>query len=301
MTDAAKFLALTLVLAACLLTAQAGPCHSRPNEPAAVIVVAAGPGKYVIKAGDTVGLLALRHGVPAAAILRANPGLNPARLPLGKEINIPAAAKAGSEPAAPPAATTAPAPAPIAGPVGQGIELRPGKAPQATPLPGSGLKSHDLPDAAAKPSASPSGNDSGPVEAPKATAAVAPAPQNPAAGNTAKASTGPSATTGNWSMGAVWVLAGVIGGALVVALAMQGVLANVAAGLMLRVLRPFRPGDAVMLAGIVGRVEAIGGCYVAIRSEAGEKVFVPNAKAAGEIVVVAKAKVKDAGKRREQS
>ena len=102
-------------------------------------------------------------------------------------------------------------------------------------------------------------------------------------------------------MGAVWVLAGVVGGALIVALALQGVFANVVAGLMLRLLRPFRPGDAVLLAGIVGRVETIGGCYVAIRSEAGETVLVPNAKAAGEIVVVAKVKskpaVKDTGKR----
>ena len=87
-------------------------------------------------------------------------------------------------------------------------------------------------------------------------------------------------------------------------LILQGVLGNLAAGLTLRILRPFRPGDAVMLAGIAGRVKAIGGCYVAIRSEAGEMVFVPNAKAAGEIVVVAKAgsraAVKDAGKRPQQ-
>ena len=57
----------------------------------------------------------------------------------------------------------------------------------------------------------------------------------------------------------------------------------------------------MLLAGIVGRVETSGGCYVAIRSEAGETVLVPNAKAAGEIVVVAKVKskpaVKDTGKR----
>lgn len=114
-------------------------------------------------------------------------------------------------------------------------------------------------------------------------------------------SSDPAPAVGSWPLGAVWVLAGGIGGALVVALAMQGVFANVASGLMLRLLRPFRPGDAVMLAGIVGRVEAIGGCYVAIRSEAGETVFVPNAKAAGEIVVVAKAKVKGADKPADRS
>ncbi|MYL82072.1 mechanosensitive ion channel [Desulfovibrio aerotolerans] len=307
--DAAKFLALTLVLAACLLTAQAGPCHSRPGEPAPVIVLAAGPGKYVIKAGDTINVLALRHGVPAAAILRANPGLNPARLPLGKEIIIPAATKAGSEASAPAVPAAVPTPAVAAAPAvasgGQGIELRPGKVPQATPLPGSGIKSHDLPDAVAKPTAPAGGKEAGPTDAPQVAETVVATPQRQAPRSTDTTVPGPAAPAGNWSMGAVWVLAGVVGGALIVALALQGVFANVVAGVMLRLLRPFRPGDAVLLAGIVGRVETIGGCYVAIRSEAGETVLVPNAKAAGEIVVVAKAKtkaaVKDTGKRADRS
>ena len=288
--DAAKFLGLTLVLAVCLLTAEAGPCHSRASEPAPVIVLAAGPGKYVIKAGDTVNVLALRHGVPAAAILRANPGLNPARLPLGKEIIIPAATKPGTEVPAVPAVTAAPA-TPAAG----SLELRPEKAPQATPPPGSGIKSHDLADGPAKAVVASAPRE---TTAPESAIPAAQAASAGEAGPGRGREVGPTpAPAPGWP---VWGLVGGIGGVVALLLVLQGVLGNLAAGLTLRVLRPFRPGDAVMLAGIVGRVEAIGGCYVAIRSEAGETVFVPNAKAAGEIVVVAKAGTKNAGKRAHQ-
>ena len=119
--DAARFWGLILFLAACLLGGQASPCHSR-EDGAPALVLAAGPGKHVIKAGDTLGMLSLRYGVPTAAILKANPGLNPARLALGKEILIPSGAKAVSE--AVPAVPAAPEPTPAAA----GIELRPEKA-----------------------------------------------------------------------------------------------------------------------------------------------------------------------------
>lgn len=293
-----KFLVLTLALAACLLTVQGGPCHARPGEPAPALVLAAGPGKHVIKAGDTINLLAMRYKVPAASILRANPGLSPTRMPLGKEIIIPTATKAGSEPAGAPAAKVS---VPTPSPAGQGIELRPEKAPQATPQPAAAPKGHDLPDAVAPRAVAapvavsapaPTAGDTAGRE-PAAKSEAVPAAREASADRTvAVTQSGPVATTrGGWSMSAVWVLAGVVGVALVVAIALQGVLANVAAGVMLRLLRPFRPGDAVLLAGIVGRVEVLGVCYVAIRSEAGERVLVPNAKAAGEIVVVAKAGV----------
>ncbi|EKO38677.1 MAG: small-conductance mechanosensitive channel [Solidesulfovibrio magneticus str. Maddingley MBC34] len=288
--DAARFWGLILLLAACLLGGQANPCHSR-EEPAPALVLAAGPGKYVIKAGDTLGMLSLRYGVPTAAILKANPGLNPARLALGKEIVIPSGTKAASEPAA---SVSAPAPSPAAG----GIELRPEKAPQATPP----LHSHDLPDSpqksvptsassaasremsqagSTKPSApsapSPAGAVGGPRDVP-ATANAAPAPA-PAGSEAAS-----GATAKGWP---VWGVVAVAAGVLALVFVFQGALANLAAGVTLRLLRPFRRGDAVSLAGIVGRVESMGAWYVAIRSETGEAVYVPNAKAAGEIVVVA--------------
>jgi LysM repeat protein len=294
--DAARFWGLILFLAACLLGGQANLCHSR-EDAAPALVLAAGPGKYVIKAGDTLGMLSLRYGVLTAAILKANPGLNPARLPLGKEILIPSGAKAVGE--AVPAV-----PAPAAAPAGSGgIELRPEKAPQATPP----LHGHDLPDSpqkiaplappaaapreqpqagATKPSAPPAAVPAGPVGAPggsrDAPAASMPTPS--------PASSGPEAAAGAAADGwPIWGVVAAAAGGLALVFVFQGALANLAAGVTLRLLRPFRAGDAVSLAGIVGRVESMGAWYVAIRSETGEAVYVPNAKAAGEIVVVAKA------------
>ncbi|WP_428568841.1 MAG: mechanosensitive ion channel domain-containing protein [Solidesulfovibrio sp. DCME] len=180
--DAARLGTIVLLLVLGMFIADAGPCFSRTNEPAPVIVLAAAPTKYVIKSGDTINVLAQRFKVPAAAILRANPGLNPGSLQIGKAIVIPAPGQAA--PAAPeePAAPAAASPAKP-----QGIELRPEKAPQATPAPGGGLKEHDLAEPAAKsPSAAPA-PASLPVPARTAAAAVAPAtagapkPDSPAA------------------------------------------------------------------------------------------------------------------------
>lgn len=289
--NAARFWGLILFLAACLLGGQANLCHSR-DATAPALVLAAGPGKYVIKAGDTLGLLSLRYGVPTAAILKANPGLNPARLPLGKEIILPSGTKAAGE--AVPAVQSAPAAAPAGS---GGLELRPEKAPQATPP----LHGHDLPDSPQKnaplspPSAAPRelpqagatkpsapllpssiGAAGGPRDVPAAsTAAPAPVP------------TGLEAPVGAAAKGwPVWGVVAAAAGGLALVFVFQGALGNLAAGLTLRLLRPFRTGDAVSLAGIVGRVESMGAWYVAIRSETGEAVYVPNAKAAGEIVVV---------------
>jgi len=140
--DAAKFFGLSIILALCVLTANAGPCFSRTDGPAPVLVLAAAPGRHVVKAGDTINVLAQRYGVPAQAILKANPGLDPSRLQLGREIVIPATGRP---------APVEPAPAQAAAKPSQGVELRPGKAPQATPPPAGGaaepIVSHDLPDA----------------------------------------------------------------------------------------------------------------------------------------------------------
>ena len=277
--DAAKFLALMFLVAASLLLADAAPCLSR-DQPGPAVVIAAGPGKHVIKAGDTLGLLALRYGVPTPAILKANPGLNPSRLALGREIVIPTGAKAAGE--------TSPAPAPLAAPAGGGIELRPEKAPQATPP----LRVHDLPDAPAKAAAVPRDQpQSEPSRTPASAGAqtvAAPAAKEaadalPAANEAAKAPAAPAHD--GWP---AWGVVAAVGGLCVLALAFHGAIGNLAAAVTLRALRPFRVGDAVTMAGIVGRVESMGAWYVAIRSESGERVYVPNAKAAGEIVVVSR-------------
>uniref|UniRef100_I2Q2C8 Small-conductance mechanosensitive channel n=1 Tax=Desulfovibrio sp. U5L TaxID=596152 RepID=I2Q2C8_9BACT len=185
MGDAAKIFGLSVVLALCVLATDAGPCFSRTGQPAPVLVLAAGPARHVIKAGDTLNLLAQRYGVPAAAIVKANPGLDPARLQLGKEIVIPATRGAAPEPAAP----AAPAPG--------GLELRPQKAPQATEPVG-----HDLPDAPARTASPPEttspirGTTTPPAETPPAPQAAAgteaKAGETPAVRETAPQSPAPS-------------------------------------------------------------------------------------------------------------
>ena len=146
--DAGKFWGLSIALALCALTANAGPCFSRTDNPAPVIVLAAAPARHVVKAGETVAVLAQRYGVPVAAILKANPGLNPAKLQLGREIVIPA----GGRPlpaGVPSSSSSSSAPE---NQVSSGVVLRPSQAPQATPP----LVSHDLPDAAKSAGALPS-------------------------------------------------------------------------------------------------------------------------------------------------
>lgn len=280
--DAARFFKVTTLAVLCALGAHpSGPCHALTGEPAATVLLAAGPERHVIKAGETVNLLALRYGVPAAAILKANPGLNPSRLQLGKEIVIPASGRAPHEAA----------PAPSAAPSARGIELRPESAPQATPHPQpSGLRAQDPPDASSRASSPASVERAPDAAAPPETAAratpetaaraVQATPAGPAAGEGAAAAV-PASSRAAWGMAVALLAVAVVG------LALQGLLANLAAGCVLRLSRIFRVGDEISMAGIVGRVRRLGLLYVVIRSGSGEKILVPNAKATSEIMVLA--------------
>jgi LysM repeat protein len=290
--DAAKFFGLITILVLCVLATDAGPCFSRTGEPAPVILLAAGPGKHVIKAGETLNLLALRYGVPAAAIIKANPGLDPARMQLGKVIVIPASGRGASdEPVVPvaPAAQGA-----------QGIELRPEKAPQATQPVGAGLKGHDLPDSPGRmspsqsmapekaPAVSPDQDESPRVSepGPKRPAVEDIWPMQPSA-DAAKTPTRSAPAATGFGSGTAWFLGVAVAIVLILGLAFQGILSNFVAGCALLVSRLFRVGDSVMLAGIAGEVVALRRFYVVIRSETGDMVIVPNAKVISEIMVVA--------------
>jgi small conductance mechanosensitive channel len=69
-----------------------------------------------------------------------------------------------------------------------------------------------------------------------------------------------------------------------VALAMQGVLGNLVAGLTIIFTKPFRVGEYVSMVGVEGRVEAID-LFTTILSHADmSKVVVPNRKIVGEIL-----------------
>jgi small conductance mechanosensitive channel len=69
-----------------------------------------------------------------------------------------------------------------------------------------------------------------------------------------------------------------------VALAMQGVLGNLVAGLTIIFTKPFRVGEYVSMVGVEGRVEAID-LFTTVLSHADmSKVIVPNRKIVGEIL-----------------
>ena len=72
---------------------------------------------------------------------------------------------------------------------------------------------------------------------------------------------------------------------LAIGLALQGALANVAAGVMLLILRPYRVGDRVDISGKSGTVKGLDLFSTRLADLDNLSVFVPNGKAFGEIIV----------------
>jgi small conductance mechanosensitive channel len=72
---------------------------------------------------------------------------------------------------------------------------------------------------------------------------------------------------------------------LAIGLALQGALANVAAGVMILILRPYRIGDRVEIHGRQGVVKGLDLFSTRLSDPDNLSVFVPNAKAFGEIIV----------------
>lgn len=286
--DAAKSLVTVFLAMACLLLSHVTPgfCSSRSLD--ASMVVAVGPSRHVIKSGETLNLLAKRYGVPAAAILKANPGLDPRHLALGKEILIPTGAKTPASPAETKSVT------PLEQPP-QGLELRPEKAPQATkPLTG-GPVGHDLVDSPGRqptrtPAPAPTPSAAAQPAQPVASvpAAKASVPDAPAAQPPRETAPANPATTGD-SGGVEGVFVPLAIAVLVLALAIvliRGFCANLFAGFGLRALRFFRLGDSIRVGGHEGRVIARGLLYVTLRTAENSRVFVPNARMVREIVEV---------------
>ena len=80
-------------------------------------------------------------------------------------------------------------------------------------------------------------------------------------------------------------LVALIGAAgLAVGLSLQGALANVAAGVLVLTLRPFKLGDAVLVNGTAGMVEDIGLFVTKLRTFEGVVVFMPNGSVWGNAV-----------------
>src|SRR6476620_5587565 len=69
-----------------------------------------------------------------------------------------------------------------------------------------------------------------------------------------------------------------------IALAMQGVLSNVVAGLTIIFTRPFRVGEYIHIVGVEGQVEAISLFSTTLNHMDRSRVVVPNRKIVGEIL-----------------
>lgn len=72
---------------------------------------------------------------------------------------------------------------------------------------------------------------------------------------------------------------------LAVGLALQGSLANFAAGLLILVLRPFKVGDTIAAAGVTGVVEELQFLTTQLRAPDNRVVLVPNSKLTGDSIV----------------
>ena len=72
---------------------------------------------------------------------------------------------------------------------------------------------------------------------------------------------------------------------LAVGLALQGTLSNVAAGVMLLILRPYRVGDVVDIAGAVGSVEKLDLFTTQMSNASNHKIVVPNSQVLGDRIL----------------
>jgi small conductance mechanosensitive channel len=81
------------------------------------------------------------------------------------------------------------------------------------------------------------------------------------------------------------VLAVLGAASLAIGLALQGGLSNVAAGVMILMLRPYRIGDRVQISGTVGKVRGLDLFVTRLHDLDNSVVFIPNSKAFGDIIV----------------
>lgn len=72
---------------------------------------------------------------------------------------------------------------------------------------------------------------------------------------------------------------------LAVGLALQGALSNVAAGVMILILRPYRIGDVIESSGKIGRVESLDLFVTEMSTPDNLKVVIPNSKVFGDVIV----------------
>ena len=81
------------------------------------------------------------------------------------------------------------------------------------------------------------------------------------------------------------ILAVVGAASLAIGLALQGALGNVAAGVMLLVLRPYRVGDYVEIDGKGGTVKRLDLFMTELADADNLDIFIPNGKAFGNVII----------------
>jgi small conductance mechanosensitive channel len=74
------------------------------------------------------------------------------------------------------------------------------------------------------------------------------------------------------------------GAGLAVGLAMQGTLANVSAGVLLLVFRPFKVGDSIIVAGQAGTVYALGIFMTTLDTSDNRRIILPNGSVLGSTI-----------------
>jgi small conductance mechanosensitive channel len=72
---------------------------------------------------------------------------------------------------------------------------------------------------------------------------------------------------------------------LAVGLALQGTLSNVAAGVLLLVLRPYKVGDVIEIGGVSGSVQRLDLFVTQMSNANNHKIVVPNAKVLGDVII----------------
>lgn len=72
---------------------------------------------------------------------------------------------------------------------------------------------------------------------------------------------------------------------LAVGLALQGTLSNVAAGVLLLVLRPYKVGDVIDIGGVAGSVQRLDLFTTQMSNASNHKIVVPNAKVLGDVIL----------------
>ncbi len=69
--------------------ASSSRANANNNAPAAGTPVKATAGKYTVKKGDNPSKIASELGISTKALMDANPGLDPKRLQIGQQLNVP--------------------------------------------------------------------------------------------------------------------------------------------------------------------------------------------------------------------